>query len=166
MQISRSRPRLITRLKSHGAVIRLVRLARRLPLSVLEWPIPQQQMERVRRARYKLQLITRTTARLIGICHQKTNLTSCASMREHAKAKLRAKVRGPLVLVFRLASIGVRLRTAPAPRGAGVSSLALRTSASRPTRTTCVRCGLFNYLTIRLFCFRFFGDGRGCYAGV
>ena len=79
-------------------------------------------------------------------------------MREHAKAKLRAKVRGPLVLVFRLASIGVRLRTAPAPRGAGVSALALRTSASRPTRTTCVQCGLFNYLTIRLFCFRFFGD--------
>ena len=60
-------------------------------------------------------------------------------------------------MVFRLTTIGVLLRASPTSRGARISSTAVRATAPSPTRSTCVHCGLFNYLTIYLFKFFIFG---------
>ena len=63
-------------------------------------------------------------------------------------------------LVFRLPPIGVLLSTATAPRGLRVSTTAVSPTAPRTPRSTCVQCGLFNYLSIYLFIylvFWFFG---------
>ena len=59
-------------------------------------------------------------------------------------------------MVFRLNPIGVLLRAAPTARGTRVSTPAFRTTTSRAARSTCVQCGLFNYLTIYLFKFFIF----------
>ena len=60
-------------------------------------------------------------------------------------------------MVFLLASIGVLLRAATPTRGTSISSTAFRATPARASRTTCVQCGLFNYLTIYLFNFFIFG---------
>ena len=54
-------------------------------------------------------------------------------------------------MVFRLSAIGVLLSTPATARGSRVSTSAIRTTTSSPTRATSVQCGLFNYLTIYLF---------------
>ena len=61
------------------------------------------------------------------------------------------------LVVFRLTTIGVLLSSAAPARGSSISATAIRTTSPRATRTTCVQCGLFNYLTIYLFKFFIFG---------
>ena len=56
-------------------------------------------------------------------------------------------------MVFLLSTIGVLLSTPPTARGSSFSPTALRTATPRPARPTCVRCGLFNYLSIYVFGF-------------
>jgi len=61
-------------------------------------------------------------------------------------------------VVLRLTAIGVLLRATTKARGSSISATAVRRPTTRSNqRSTCVQCGLFNYLTIYLFKFFIFG---------
>lgn len=62
-------------------------------------------------------------------------------------------LRQGVLVVLLLAPIGVRLRPTRTTRGSRPSTTGTRPTAVRRPQTTCVQCGLFNYLTIHLFVF-------------